>query len=74
MTLLHAAPSAGCCLGCPLDPSLNPEEYHQLCAMMKTWKGEGRELAQGHMAGRAGGQGSEPGWARQEEAEGSASG
>lgn len=74
MALLHAAPSAGCCLVGPLDPSHNPEECHQLCAMKKTWKGEARELAQGHVAGRAGGQGSEPGWARQEEAEGSAPG
>lgn len=74
MAFLHAAFIAGCYLMGPLGPSLNPEECHQLGAMMKTWKGEARELAQSHVAGRAGGQGSEPGWAWQEEAKGLAPG
>lgn len=36
----------------PLDPSHNPEECLQLCATMKTRKGEVRELTQGHVAGK----------------------
>lgn len=39
---------------CHLDPSHNPEECHQPCATMRTQKGEVKELAQGHMAGKMG--------------------
>lgn len=54
MSLLRAGPCAGCCLVSHLDPSHNPEDCHEPCAVMRTQK-EIKELAQGPMAGKVGG-------------------